>query len=696
MKNPVWHRLHKLVASLIATVLVAFFALWLAVRLMPLPTPPSREASVIYDAAGREVTRLFTENRVDIPLSEIPLYLQEAVVATEDTRFWEHHGLDPVGIARALWRDLLARRIVEGGSTITQQLARGLYLTQKRTWRRKLLEVPFTLKLEMTYTKSQILAMYLNQIYLGEGAYGVEVAAETYFGKHAYELNLAECALIAGLARSPEVYSPFNDINLAKQRRSVVLERMADAGYITPSEKASADAAPIVLAPRPPRQYAFGYFVDYVLAQIRSALPDVAKNIYVGGYRIYTTLDVQMQQEADGAVKAVLGTGTPDARGVLQPEAALVAIDPATGYIKAMVGGLDYKSTQLNRAVATRRQPGSAFKPFLYTAVIDAGIPPTAMQECEPVSFPGPTPDSPPYQPEDYGNKPPGQNFHWQPFMIRRAIAESDNITAVKWMAAIGPDTVIRYAQLMGIESPLARDIPLALGDSAVTPLEMARAYATLANLGRRVTPIALLRVEDSTGEVLLQNNPVPPVPVLDPRVAYIMVDLMKSVLDYGTGSAHNLGRPAAAKTGSTNNLTDAWFVGFTPDLVTAVWVGNDNPAIPVGHTGTGIAGPIWEAFMRSALASLPPRDWDMPSGVVRLTVSSVDGLLPNPNSPVMTEVFLTGTEPTAVSPILVWPWAATAGTGPLPPAEAAGAPPLPPVGPPIPMPQPLAPSSRH
>jgi len=676
-----------------AVVLVGFFVLWLGVRLMPLPTPPSLEASVVYDAAGREVTRLFIENRVDIPLSEIPVYLQEAVVATEDSRFWEHHGIDPVGIARALWRDLVARRVVEGGSTITQQLARNLFLTQQRTVRRKILEVLYTLKLEMTYSKAQILNMYLNQIYLGEGAYGVEVAAETYFGKHAYELDLAESALIAGLPRAPEVYSPFNSKDQAVQRRAVVLERMANLGYITPAQQAAANAEPITLTPRRPRQYAAGYFVDYVLSQIRAEAPDVAKAVYVGGYRIYTTLDVDMQAAADAAVQSVLGTGTPDAKGVLQPETALVAIDPATGYIKAMVGGRNYKNTQLNRAVYTRRQPGSAFKPFLYTAVIDAGIPPTAMQECEPVSFPGPTPESPPYQPEDYGNRPPGENFHWQPFMIRRAIAVSDNITAVKWMAAVGPATVIRYARLMGIESPLSQDIPLALGDSAVTPLEMARAYATLANLGRRVTPIALLRVEDRTGTVLLQNNPVPPTPVLDPRVAYIMVDLMKSVLDYGTGAAHNLGRPAAAKTGSTNNLTDAWFVGFTPDLVTAVWVGNDNPAVPVGRTGTGIAGPIWAAFMRAALAKTPPNDWGMPSGVVRLTVSSVDGLLPNPNSPVMTEVFLAGTEPTATSPILVWPWAATAGTGPLPPDQAAGAPPLPPVGPPIPMPQPMAPS---
>ena len=635
----------------LAFVLAAFASLFLIAAFVPLPEPEVPVATSVFDQKGNLITKLFVENRIEIPLSQIPLDLQNAVIAIEDSRFYQHHGIDPRALLRALWRNLLARRVVEGGSTITQQLAKNLYLTQKRTLSRKIEEFFLTIKLEMKYSKKEILGMYLNLIYLGHGSYGVEVAAQTYFGKPARELTLPESALLAGLIRGPEYYSPYTHPDLARARRNEVLDRMEELGYITPAQAEKARRAPLkVVGLKPPSREA-PYFINYVVQQLVERHPGLEKDLYRAGYQIFTTLNLKRQREAERAFAEGFTRSEVDENGVEQPQGALVAINPNNGYIEAMIGGRSYSRSQLNRAVPpVRRQPGSAFKPFLYAAVIAAGYPPTSQQTCEPVSFPSGGPQ--PYEPHDYGEK----RFHYRPMMMREALAISDNVVAVRWASVVGPAKIIEFARRMGIESALEPSLPLALGTSEVSPLEMARAYAPLANGGYNVTPIAILKVIDRYGNVLEENIPTVK-PALDPPVAYIVTDLLRSVLQPGGTGGHLAGylggRPAAGKTGTTDELRDAWFVGYTPDLVAAVYVGYDDPKRSLWSTGGVIAGPIWASFMSRALSDLPARDFPLPAGVTRIDICAETGLLPNPTCSVRSEVFLSGTEPKEVCPVI-------------------------------------------
>lgn len=667
-------RLQRLLNRAGAVFLTAFVAaglFMLAVVVTPLPEPQIARATEIYDVNDVLATKLYIENRTPVPLSEVPKDLRNAVIAIEDREFYNHFGVNPLGILRAAVRNLLAGKVVEGGSTITQQLARNLFLTQERTLKRKLQELFITFQLESRYSKNQILEMYLNQVYLGFGAYGVEAASQLYFGKHVRDLTLAESALLAGLPRAPEVYTPFRNPELARSRRNLVLDRMAELGYVSQATAAEAKSAPVALAKRRPPTKA-AYFVDYVLREIRARHPDLEQDIFRGGYKVYTTMDLKMQEAAERAFQENLIPGKPDAHGVLQPQGALVALDPRNGYLKAMVGGRNPEKPSYNRAVIARRQPGSAFKPFLYAAVLSNGFTAADQQICEYVSFPG-AEQGKPYVPKDYTNGGRKEPYHWRPMGIREAIEISDNVVAVKWAATIGPEQIVAMARKLGIESPLEASLPLALGTSEVTPLEMAVAYAPFANMGWRVKPIAIRRIVDAAGRVIEENRPQTR-EVLDEAVAYILTDIMKGVITRGTAAnlAGMIDRPAAGKTGTTDRNADAWFIGYTPDLVAAVWVGNDSPS-PLPGYGGSLAGPIWAKFMTLALAGMEAREFPRPARVVEVAVSAVDGLLPNPTSPVVHELFIAGTEPTVISPRYGWQ-----APSPSPPAPAPAPPPPP------------------
>jgi 1A family penicillin-binding protein len=624
--------------------------LLIAARILPLPEAEVPLATIVNDVHGRIAARLYEQNRVEIPGSGMPRNLRNAIVAIEDERFYRHRGIDPIALVRALKVDIEAGRIVEGGSTLTQQLAKNLFLSSERTFDRKLREALITIQLEMRFTKDEILTMYLNQVYFGHGAYGVEAAAQTYFGKAARDMDLAESAMLAGIARVPESLSPYRNMDLALRRSALVLDKMAEQGFVTSQEAALAKGAPVKLVGLHVSQAP--YFVDYMMQEIRARNPEVARNILTAGYVIDSTIDVDMQNAAEKAFAAGLGKGRVDQKGVEQPQGALVAIDPSNGFIKALVGGRDFTKSQYNRAYQARRQPGSAMKPFLYTALIDANIPPTSVQICEEVEFRGAGPQSV-YKPRDYGKMP----YHWRYLGVREAIAISDNVVAVRWAYNLGPGKIVQYASKMGISSTLAPNLSLALGTSEVTPLEMAQAFCPLANLGLRVEPLSIRRITDRFGNVIEENRPRVQRVLREP-VAYVMTDLMKSVLGprgTGGGLAQIISRPAAGKTGTTEDLRDAWFVGYTPELVAAVYVGHDEPTVPLSGTGGVVAGPIWANFVAGALKGVPAHDFVVPPGVVELQICSQTGLLPNRTCPRVREVFLDGTEPTETDPTIHW-----------------------------------------
>lgn len=626
--------------------------------LTPLPLPELPEASRIFDAEGAVIGHVGVRRRVSVDGDAISPYLRQAVVASEDARFYRHFGIDPVGVARAFYRNFRAGRITEGASTITAQLAKEYYLSPSRLWTRKAAEALLTLKIEARMDKSEILTRYLNTVYMGHGAYGAEVAAHVYFGKTAKDLDLAESALLAALLPGPELFTPYRNPEEAVTRRNRVLAKMVDQGMIDATEAAAAGGEPINLVGLPTETNKAAYYIDFVRHELARLLPEAAADLERGGYRIYTAMDSSMQETAQDLIAAVPeippagereGEERTDGRGAdphqpAQPQGALVAIDPRNGHIKALVGGRDYAETPFNRAYQARRQPGSAFKVFLYTALLDQGVPVTATEVCSPISFPGSTAGQR-YEPVDYGSEP----YHMEHMTMREAVRISDNVVAVKWMQNIGPATVIRYARRMGIggETPLEPTLPLALGVSEVSPLELAAAYAPLANLGHRVEPLALLRVEGPDGRVLLENRPRLE-QVLNPSAAYLMTDMLKEVLEPGgTGAA--AGRifpgPAAGKTGTTDERRSVWFAGYTPDLVAAVYVGHDDQR-PLPGTGGALAAPLWGEFMADALASRPAQDWAPPRDVFTARTCTFAGSIYGPWIQVHNEVFRAGAYP--------------------------------------------------
>jgi len=548
----------------------------------------------VYSAEGELLAMVATENREFVPLERIPKRLQEATIAVEDRDFYRHIGVDPRGIVRAAVTDVLSLKRRQGGSTITQQLARNVYLTPSKTLSRKIAEAILALQLERAYTKPEILELYLNQIYFGEGAYGVEVAAKTYFGKEASKLTLSECALLAGLPKAPEHYSPFEDEQRAMDRRNLVLGKMREQGDITADEEAAAEQAPLKLVEdRKPLgisiYHAAPYFVRYVIGSLTDRYgPDA---IYKGGLTVHTTLNLEMQKAAEDAVQWGLQQGR--RRNVTQ--IALIAVDAHTGAIKAMVGGSGWNKTQYNRAVQGGRQAGSSFKPFVYTAALEQGETPDSRVVDSPVSYPGGGGKR--WSPRNYDGKYKGSMTY------RRALAYSRNIPAVKVAAKVGIGSVIATAERMGIYHPMQPVLPLAIGYCDVSPLEMASAFAVFANKGMRTEPYGVRKIVDGVGRTV-EEHKVQTWRVLDERVADEMVDMLSDVIKYGTGAGikRQLSFPAAGKTGTSNDYKDAWFIGFTGDLSSAVWAGND--AFSVGTrrvAGATIPAPVWARFMTQA-----------------------------------------------------------------------------------------------
>ncbi len=611
-------------------------------------TPVNRKpqialASKILDAEGRTITALYQEFRVAVPLEKISPFMRQAVVAVEDERFYRHYGVDLRSLARAVVTNVVTGRLAQGASTITQQTARNLYLTQQKTFGRKIQEAVIAVELERKYTKNEILELYLNLIYFGHGAYGVEAAAQTYFNKPAADLTLAESALLTGVLKGPGIYSPFNNRQAALDRRSVVLERMVATGAITADEAATAKREPLRLATRTGKGRRRDFFIAEVIKDVSGKFKNAADMLYRGGLTIQTTLNLDQQEAAETAFKNGL-KGTDE-----ELEGALVAVEPGTGKIRAMVGGRDFRSSQFNRATQARRQPGSAFKPFLYAAAIDRGYTEGSVLRCDPVAYP--QPNGTVYAPTDYGNVP----YHNRNFTLKEALKISDNIVAVKLNEAVGPTVTVDYAHKLGINSRLRPFLSLALGTSEVTPLEMAAAFATLAKGGVYAEPFFIEKITDDSGNILFERQPLLKTAVSEQTVA-IITDMMQSVLEPGgTGAAAGaiLGRPAAGKTGTTQNFRDAWFVGFTPELAAAVFIGFDSPNRSVGQPGGRIAGPIWANFLANALRGTPVKNFPSVPGTVRKVICAEDGLLANPATPrKISALFKTGTEPKEYCPM--------------------------------------------
>ncbi len=566
-------------------------------------------SSQIFDVHGRLITTIHAEqNRLPVSIDRVPKHLQLAFIAAEDIRFYDHSGIDPRGILRALWTNISNQGVTQGGSTITQQLARNAFLNQDRTYKRKFQEAVLAIRIEDEYSKDQILEMYMNQIYFGQGAYGIQTAANTYFGKSVEDLSLAQCALLAGLPQSPNYYSPFNNLEAAKNRQAIVLNQMVKYEMITQEEADAAKEADLELrstdsfSSRSPA----AYFVSYI-EQIISEKYD-AEVLYKEGLKIYTTLDLDVQAAAERALIANLPDYYTDENGLVQPQGAMVAINPHNGHILAMVGGRgnDY----FNRAVQAIRQPGSAFKPFVYITAIEKGMTPGTIVEDSPITIGS-------WSPQNYG-----RNFSGK-MTLRYALMHSINVPAVKLAQEVGMHNILANAENMGI-STLVYDgatndnnLAVALGGltHGVTPLDMAVAYGVLANGGVKVEPTAIIRIVDRNGNVLEENH-VRETQVISEKTAYIITNMLESVVLHGTGGGAYIGRPMAGKTGTTDDTKDAWFVGYTPDIATSVWIGDDFDGTLYGLTGGTIPATIWRDFMSVVMADYPYSDFNVPPGV--------------------------------------------------------------------------------
>src|SRR6058998_2746713 len=621
-----WLRIFLMVVgigSLIMATAAGVAALW-AFTILPRSLPSVKtletfqplQGTKVYDDNDELLTELHVERRIFVPLAHIPQTLRDAIIATEDRRFYSHFGVDPIGVARAIYQNYRRGRFVEGGSTITQQLTKVLFLTPDKSLERKMKEAALALELERRYSKDRILEMYLNQVYFGHGSYGVEAAARTYFGKSVSELSVRESALIAGLPRAPSNYSPFDRGEAAKRRREVVLRRMVDFGVLKDEEAKRLTKTDLGLIPPERRRTTGQYFIDYVQQTLEAKYgPDL---VLKGGLNVYTTLNPTMQLSAEQSLreglKALQGRST-QAKPGESPEGAVVTVEPQTGYVKAMVGGSDFFRSEFNRAVQAKRQPGSAFKPFIYIAALEAGFTPASQIEDSPVSF-AVGKNGQVWKPENYDRKFRGATT------LQQAIEESVNVVTVKLQERIGLAKTIQVARRLGITSPLDVNLSLALGTSDVSLLEITSAYGTLANQGVWMPPVAIRYVTDAQGKLLEEHVPEGR-EALAPETAYVITQMLRGVVERGTGqAAKGLGRPVAAKTGTTNDYSNAWFVGFTPRLATGVWVGYDRPrSLGKDETGSRVAVPIWVTYMGKVLGDSPREDFPVPDQVVSMLV---------------------------------------------------------------------------
>ncbi|MFZ2633880.1 MAG: PBP1A family penicillin-binding protein [Desulfosalsimonadaceae bacterium] len=711
--------------------------------------------TTVYADDDRKIGEFYEQQRIVVPLSEMPARLIQAFISAEDSRFYQHPGVDFHSIIRAFFKNLLAGEVVQGGSTITQQVTKSFLLTPERSYQRKVKEAILAFRIDQQFTKDQILFLYLNQIYLGTGAYGVEAAAQTYFGKPVSDLNLAECAMLAGIPQAPSRYSPFNYPEKAKARQAYTLSRMAEEGYITRAEADKAMRTPLDIRPR--RNWYRDNVPDYT-EHIRQTLIEMfgKQAVYNDGLKVYTSVNIDMQQMGCKAVRKGLGdldkrqgyrgplerllpeqiegfsqtiarqminaplqadmiikgivtqvsdkTGSVNVRigtehGIIrlkdmtwarkpnpnvdyyaavisapsqalrvgdvilvrviskeagrkewnlaleqtpEVEAALLCIETQTGKVKSMVGGRDFSSSQFNRAIQSQRQPGSAFKPIIYAAALDKGFTVSSVIVDAPIAFENADNDSV-WKPKNYDMKFKGFT------LFREGLIDSRNVITVKILQDIGVRYAVDYAGKMGITTNLDRNLSLALGASGVSLLELVKAYSVFANQGRLIDPCFIKKVVDRDGNVLVEYYPNPR-QVIEESTAYVMTYLMEEVVKYGTGRRVSvINRPAAGKTGTTNELNDAWFMGYTPEYVTGVWVGFDNrKSLGSKETGAQAASPIWLDFMQHALEGRPVSVFQVPDSVVFVKIDAQTGHLAAPGSGnTVVECYKEGTAPT-------------------------------------------------
>ena len=629
-----------------------------------------RQTSKLYAADGRFIAELGLERRTLVKLDEIPPVVQQAFVIVEDKRFYSHAGIDWSRVVGALVRDILARSWDQGFSTITMQLARNVFperISREKTLVRKIKEGKVAREIERKFDKKKILELYLNQINLGNGAYGVETAAQRYFGKSVRDLNIAEAATLAALPKAPERYNPKRHPERAIQRRNTVIELMRRNDAITDEQAREARAYPLQLANKTEAGDTAPYFVEWVRKQLDQQF---GRQLYEQGLRVYTTLDLDMQLAAERSLERQLrrieagrfGKFTGEsyehyiARSIagVEPgenspylQGAFVAIDPRNGSVKAMVGGRDFYDSKFNRATQALRQPGSSFKPIVYAAAVQNGRSPSYILEDTAISVDQGT--GTPWTPKNYDGRFEG------PMPMRRGLFESRNMIAIQAGMELGENTIINEARNFGITTPIPPYPSIFIGSADVYPIEMISAYAPFANQGIRATPNAIVRVENARQEVLWQQTPSRTT-VLSPEEAWIMVDMMKDVIRRGTAAGSVWGAgfhyPAGGKTGTTNDGTNVWFIGYTADLLAGVWIGFDKPRkIMSDAQGGRLAAPAWTAFMTDVYRQRPaPPDWPRPMSIITREIDYTTGLLQTPYCPrnvVGTEVYIPGTEPT-------------------------------------------------
>jgi 1A family penicillin-binding protein len=609
----------------------------------------------IFDNQSRFVGRILPEKRYWAAIDQIPVFLQNALVAIEDSRFYKHGGIDLRGMTRALVKDVIKRRMAEGGSTITQQLVKNKYFSGKKTFQRKIKEGFLALEYERKYTKKQILEMYFNEVYFGNGAWGIVQAVRLYFDKYPHELTEAECALLAGVPKAPARYNPLGKFVVTRNRKNLVLKRMAELKMITAGQEKRLRLQPVAVVQ--PGE------APYYVTHIRSKLIERygAEIIEQGGLDIIAAMDLSLQKLAERVLREGIGRISPSLQG------ALLSLDPHTGDVLAVAGGTDFQRSPYNRAFFAKRQPGSAIKPLIYAAALGKGITAGSIWNDDPVDYRRNEHET--WQPRNYGNE------HHGDLPLRQALAYSDNIITVKLLEAIGVQDFVSFAGGLGLSLRSPNDLSLALGTDEVTLSDLMLAYAPLANGGARPEARTIIRIYER-----YRNNwtEIPPTvkPVLSPAIAYVTTSMLKDVLIYGTAkSLHGFARerPAAGKTGTTDDYRDAWFVGYTPQLITGVWAGYDKPK-PMGRgfTGGAICAPIWGRFMRQALANKPAVDFPKPDSVVSVLIDPVTGYLATPDCPKKREEFyVAGTQPTV--------YCANHGGADLAPALPTPAPELPP-----------------
>jgi penicillin-binding protein 1A len=643
-----------------------------------------QQSSKVYAADGRLITEFFFERRTVMPLPEIPMSVRQAFIATEDKRFYSHHGIDYIRIFGAVKANLLTLRYSQGFSTITMQLARNVFpdqISREKKLTRKLKEARVSRELERTFPKDTILQFYLNQINLGPGAYGVEAASQVFFGKSVREVNVAEAALLAAMAKLPGYYNPRTHPDRAVQRRNVVLTLMREQGYLTRAEAERWKAYPLLLTSR---RTSYGDVAPYFVEHIRQDLEArYGRRLYEGGLLIYTTLDLDVQEAAERALQAQLdaieagvyspggkfpgGTtyrdyleslrgGDAGDRGPFTPylQGAMVAMDARTGYVLALIGGRDFTDSKYNRATQAIRQPGSTFKPFVYAAAIRAGHNVTEILDDSPLTTPVMQLDSTLWEPRDYDDTTLGF------IPMRRSLYESRNLSTIKLGMQIGEAAVIGEARRFGITTPIPPYPSIHIGSAGVRPIEMIASYSAFATLGTRVSPVFVLRVEDREGTILWQPS-VRREEVIDPAHAWLVTDMLRDVVRRGTAFSAvwrgGFTLPSGGKTGTTDDHTDAWYIGFTPEIVAGIWVGYDFVQRIMDNAGGGrIVAPAWASFMRAVYDRRPPpQDWERPDALVTREVDRSTGFLATPFCPLnlrQWDWFFPGTEPSRVCPV--------------------------------------------